>query len=238
MDKKILVLDIETKPALVYTWRLFDANIGLDQVVAPGGILCVGAKWVGAKETFLYSEWEHGREGMLKAVWDMMNEADAIITYNGDKFDIPKLYGEFLLAGLKPPAPPTSIDILKTVRKLGFQSNKLAFIGPYLKVGKKVKTEGFTLWTAVIDGDAKAQRRMKNYCIGDVKLTERVYNLIKPYIRNHPTLGLATTAGACGACSSINVQSRGYRRTKAFKIQRLQCQDCGAWSDGARTKVD
>ena len=44
-DAKILVLDIETRPALVYAWKGFKENIGVDQIVEPDGILCVGAKW-------------------------------------------------------------------------------------------------------------------------------------------------------------------------------------------------
>lgn len=233
---KILFLDIETKPAIAYTWRLFDVNIGLEQLIEPGGILCVGAKWKGERTSFLWSEWEHGRETMIRETHKLLSEADAVVTYNGDKFDIPKLMGEFLLLGLAPPPPPTSIDVYKAVKKLGLQSNKLAFVGPFLKVGAKVKHEGFSLWSKTMDGDEAARKRMARYCVQDVKLLESVYNKILPYIRNHPHLGLIP-GKACGACGSHHVHSRGSRRTKYFAIQRLQCQSCGSWSDGTRNKI-
>lgn len=233
---RILVLDIETKPALAYTWRFFDVTIGLEQVVDHGGILCVGAKWIGEKTAMFASEWEHGHEGMLKRVHKWLQEADAVVTYNGDSFDLAKLNGEFLLYRLPPVGPTTSIDLYKTVRKMGFTSKKLDFIGPALAIGKKVKHEGFSLWRKVLDGDDKAQLRMTRYCLQDVSLTEKLYKTIRPYIKNHPHLG--TTKGtACGACGGHRLHSRGYRRTKAFRIQRLQCQSCGAWSDGSRTKM-
>lgn len=236
-DQRILILDLETKPTKVFVWRAYgEQHIGIDQIVESGGVICVGAKWLGEKKTYLFSDWEHGHQGMLEEVHKMMSYADAIIWYNGDRFDGPLLQGEFLLAGLEPTPPTTTIDLLKAVRKFGFFINKLAYIGPLLKVGEKIKTEGFTLWTSVIAGDPGAQKRMSKYCIQDVELTEQLYLKIRAFIRNHPHVG--TVGGKqCGACGSTHIQSRGSRRTRAFKIQRLQCQTCGSWSDGVRKKI-
>lgn len=236
-DQNILLLDIETRPAKAYVWRAYgEQNIGVEQIIDGGGTICIGAKWLGDKECYLFSEWEHGHAEMLALTHDMMSHADAVITFNGDKFDLPKLQGEFLLNGLGPTPPATSIDVIKTIRKFGFFMNKLAYIGPLLSVGDKIKHEGFELWTKVIAGDKAAQGRMSKYCIQDVRLLEKLYLKIRPFIRNHPHMG-KVGANECGACGSHHVQSRGTRRTRAFKIQRLQCQDCGSWQDGVRKKV-
>lgn len=235
-QSKILVLDIETKPIAAYVWRLWDQNVALNQIIDDGGILCVGLKWVGDKQTYLFSEWEHGKDEMLTRVHEFISEADAVITFNGDKFDLTKLNGEFLLNDLAAPPPVTSIDLLKTVKKLGFISNKLAFVGPALKIGAKLKHEGFELWTSVMAGDTAAQKRMSKYCVQDVVLTEQLYKKLIPYIRNHPHLG-TVKSDACGACGSKDTQKRGFRRTKSFRIQRIQCNHCGSWSDGKREKV-
>lgn len=235
-NPKILVLDIETKPAVAYVWRTFKENIGYEQIIEPGGMISFAAKWVGEKETFFYSDWTHSHGEVVRAAHELLSEADAVVTYNGDKFDLPKLHGEFILEGLAPPPPVTSIDVVKHVRKLGFVMNRLAFIGPLLKVGAKVKHEGFELWAKVLEGDEKAQAKMEKYNIQDVVLLEKLYAKIKPFIRNHPNMA-DQPHGSCGACGSTRVHSRGYRRTKAFRIQRLQCQSCGSWSDGKRTKV-
>src|SRR3546814_9732662 len=64
---------------------------------------------------------------------------------------------------------------MKAVKKLGFVMNRLAFIGPLLKAGQKVKHEGFPLWVSVLEGDTKAQNRMKKYCIQDTKLLVTLY---------------------------------------------------------------
>jgi hypothetical protein len=232
---KVLVLDIEWRPALAYVWRMWDENVGPDQLIDHGGMLCFCAHWEGSKEFMFFSEWDDTREGMAKAALALLEEADAVVTYNGDKYDLPKITGEILLAGLNPPPVVTSIDVIKAVKKFGFNMNRLAYIGPLLKVGGKVKHEGFNLWKDVMNGSEKARAKMKKYCIQDVRLLEKLYQKIKPFIRNHPHMG--KEKHECGACGSNHVHARGFRRTKAFKIQRLQCQNCGSWSDGTRTKV-
>lgn len=235
MVAKILVLDIEWSPALAYVWKMWDENISPDQLVNPGGLLCFCAHWVGSKEFLFMSEWQDGKYEMAVILRELLDEADAVVTYNGNRYDLPKIRGHLMLEGLPPFAPPTSIDLIKTVKSLGFVMNRLAYIAPLLKVGKKMKHEGFQLWRSVLEGDPKAQRKMQKYCIQDVRVTARLYQHVLPYITNHPHLG--DNKGACGACGSDHIQHRGYRRTKYFKVQRLQCQECGSWSTGTRKKV-
>lgn len=235
MDRKILVLDIEWRPVSAYVWRAWDENINPAQIIKDGGLLCVGAKWLHESKVHVFSEWEHGHDQMLEKIHALMFEADAIIGYNSDKYDIPKLRGEFLLHGLPQLPPTTSIDLIKSVKKLGFFMNRLAFIGPFLGLGKKLEHEGFSLWTKVLNGDPKAQRKMAKYCKQDVLLTERLYYKILPAIANHPHLGREKRE--CGACGSSRVHVSKYRRTKYFKIQQLHCQDCGSYQDGTREKI-
>lgn len=236
-DQKILLLDIETKPTKVFVWRAYGEQfISPEQVIEDGGVICVGAKWLGEKTTWLFSDWEHGHIGMLEAIHEMMSYADAVITYNGDKFDLPILRGEFITNGLEDVPQCSSIDCVKAVRKFGFFMNKLAYIGPKLKVGEKIKTEGFELWVKVMAGEAAAQDKMAKYCKQDVVLLEKLYLFIRPYIRNHPHLG--TIGGnECPVCGGKHAQSRGTYRTRMYKVQRLQCQSCYHWFGGSRKKI-
>lgn len=233
---RVLLLDIETKPNIVHAWGLWDQNIGLNQVVEFGSVICVGAKWLGEKAMHFHADWIDGHKGMLEAIHALISEADGVITYNGDKFDLPKLRGEFCVAGLPPPAPVASIDVLKAVKKMGLASNKLAHVGPLFTGGKKLAHEGHELWVKVMAGDPKAQAKMERYCCQDVKLLEQVYTRIKGYIPNHPHMGL-TPSLSCSTCGSSRTQSRGFRRTKSFLIARHQCQACGAWQSGKRVSM-
>lgn len=235
--KKILVLDIETKPAIVYSWRLFNVNISNNQIKETDGILCIGAKWLGEKETFLFSEWEMGQKGMLEAILEMINEADGLITYNGDKFDLPHITTALMLNDMPAPAPVSHIDLYKFIRsKTKFISKKLGFVGPALGIGEKLKHSGFELWVDVMNGDKDAQKRMAQYCVEDVNLTERLYARIKGYITNHPNLGFHDPE-ACPACESTRTQRRGYYYTRMFRYQRHQCTNCGHWFKSKREGI-
>jgi hypothetical protein len=233
---KILFLDIETKPAIVYSFGIRDQHINHGQIKEDGGTICVGVKWSGERRVRVYSEWEHGYSAMIAEIHRLISEADAVCTYNGAKFDIPKLMGNFLREGLPPPPPPTQIDIYLAVRKMGFICNKLDYVAPLLGLGGKVKHEGLPMWIKVMAGDPSAQRKMAKYCAQDVRLLEQLYERVLPYISTHPHMG-HTAAGACGACGSNQTQSRGFRRTKASRIQRIQCIACGSWQDGRRMKA-
>lgn len=234
-DKKLLFLDIEWAPALVYTFDMWNSNASPEKVVDHGGMLCFCAHWSGSKEYMFFSLWEDGQKGMAEAALRLLSEADAVVTYNGDRYDLPKITGEIVLAGLSPPPPVTSIDVLKAVKKLGYNMNRLAYVAPLLGVGKKIKHEGFQLWRDVLDGKENAQKKMTRYCIQDVRILARLYRRLLPLIRNHPFMGI--TKHECGACGSDKTQKRGLRRTKYFLIQRIQCTSCGSWQDGTRQKV-
>lgn len=235
-DQKILILDIEWRPAKAYLWQPKVDWLPPEMIIEDGGLLCVGAKWLGEKQTYLFSEWEHGHVGMLEAVHEMMSYADAIVGYNSDKFDLPKLHGEFLLHGLTPAPPCTTVDCLKAVKKMGYFMNRLAFIAPFLSIGAKLEHEGFPLWKKVMNGNKDAQKRMAKYCMQDVNVTEKLYLKIRAHIRNHPHMG-RTGHEACPSCGGQHSQSRGTRRTRAYKVQRLHCQSCGHWFDGKRMKI-
>jgi hypothetical protein len=235
-DQNVLILDIEWKPTKAYVWGPFKQFINDQAVIESGGLLCVGLKWLGQRKIMVFSEWEHGHAEMIRLTYEQMEKADVIIGFNSNKFDLPKLLGEGVLHNIPPVAPTTSIDLYTAIKKFGFFRNSLGHIAPFLGIGRKMEHEGMALWVKVIDGDASAQRRMARYCAQDVALTERLYLKIRPYIRNHPHLGKAGHA-QCPACGGTHSHSRGTIRTRVFKKQRLQCQDCGHWYHGKQSKI-
>jgi hypothetical protein len=114
---------------------------------------------------------------------------------------------------------------------MGFICNKLDYIAPLFGLGHKVKHPGLEMWIDVLNGCPKAQRKMAKYCAGDVRLTEDLFNRVKPYIRNLPRL----RSGSSCPCGSNNTQHRGFNYSRHFKTQRIFCLDCRGWSAGQRT---
>lgn len=233
---RILFLDIETKPAIVASFGIRDQHLTHKQILKDGGTICVGVGWGHERKVTVLSEWEHGYHAMLREVHKLLCEADAVCTYNGARFDIPKLTGNFLVAGMPPPPPLTQIDIFKSVRKLGLICNKLDYVAPLLGLGSKVKHEGLQMWLDVMDGDEKAQRKMARYCAGDVRLLKQVYERVLPYVTDHPHLR-DVSGHCCSNCGSAHLTSQGWKRTRHFKVQSLKCGQCGGWQQGKRERV-
>ena len=235
---RILTVDIETSPSLAYVWRLFKENIPLQRLVETGEVICVAAKWYDSDEVMFYSVHHDGKQEMLNAIYNLLSEADAVVTYNGKKFDIPHLNREFILAGMTPPAPYAQIDLYWTARqKFNFVSNKLDNIAKELGLGGKFVHAGFQLWIDCMAGDPDAWEQMKTYNMKDVVLTEQLYTRLLPWITQHPAASLygdaaarAEGAEACPGCGGTNLKPRGRAYTSVSVFQRYRCDDCGKWS--------
>ena len=234
---KILLIDIETAPNTAYVWGLFKQNISISQIVDSSAMLCWAAKWLGSSEVHFMSILD-GKKRMLKAAHKLLSEADAVVHYNGSRFDIPTLNKEFLEAGMPPPAPYAQIDLLRTARQqFRFPSNKLDYVGKALGVGSKVKHEGFELWIKCMNKDKEAWERMEEYNKQDVLLLEEVYHRFLPWIKNHPNRGVHhESSHSCPNCGSVHLTRRGYNVSQAGKYQRYQCQACGTWSSERKTE--
>lgn len=229
---KVLTIDIETRPSLGYVWSLWKQNVAIGQLVETGEVISFAAKWHGKKQVMFHSVHHDGKEAMIEAAWELLNEADVVVHYNGKSFDIPHLQREFLLGGYNPPAPFQQVDLLHVMRKqFKFVSNKLDHIVQQLDLGAKTSHTGFQLWVDCLAGDAKAWNLMRKYNKHDVVITEMLYDRLGPWITNHPTVGLYSgLTDSCPSCGSGSLQMRGYSYTKMSVFQRFVCNDCGKWS--------
>lgn len=229
---KLLLLDIETKPSLAYVWGLWDQNVGLNQLVESGETMCWAAKWVGKEGVEFRSTHHDGKRTMVDRMWTLLDECDAVIHYNGKRFDIPHLNRDFLAADLTPPSPYKQIDLLATARrKFKFPSNKLAYVSKALGLEGKVGHEGFNLWVKCMAGDDEAWATMREYNVQDMKLLEDLYTRLLPWIDQHPSYGaLGLDESVCPRCGKDALQRRGFDHTKTGKYQRYRCSACGTWS--------
>ena len=168
---KILLLDIETSPNTAHVWGLWQQNVSINQLMESSYVLCYAAKWLNSDEMLFDSVQQSKPKAMLKGIHGLLNEADAVVHYNGTKFDIPTLNKEFLLHRYAPPSPYKQIDLLRVVRsQFRFPSNKLDYVAQRLGLGQKHAHEGHELWVKCMNGDKDAWKRMADYNIQDVIL--------------------------------------------------------------------
>ncbi|MEU0158994.1 ribonuclease H-like domain-containing protein [Streptomyces sp. NPDC006261] len=232
---KLLTLDIETSPNLAHVWGLWQQNVGLSQLLESGEVISFAAKWYGDDLVSFYSSFHNPKELMVEVAHDLLDKADAVIHFNGARFDIPHLNREFIEAGLTPPSPYAQIDLLKVVKKnFRFPSNKLDYVTKALGLDHKIHNSGHTLWVKCMAGDFQAWEEMKAYNMQDVVITEQLYGKLLPWITGHPSVGLydGTEEDACTNCGGSNLQKRGFAATSVSKFQQYRCNDCGKWVRG------
>lgn len=228
---KILLLDIETAPALVHVWGLWQQNVAINQIIKPGYTLCYAAKWVGKPEVYFDSLAHSSSKRMLKGIHKLLEEADAVIHYNGNRFDIPTIQKDFLSVGLLPPSPAKQMDLLRVVKsKFRFPSNKLDYVAQALGLGKKTKHPGHELWVGCMENDPASWELMQEYNINDVILLERLYEKLRPWIKGHANHALyGDESIVCPKCGGVHLKPRGFQHTLSTTFQRYRCSDCGAW---------
>jgi DNA polymerase elongation subunit (family B) len=153
---KRLVLDIETSAHIVETYGLFNQNIGLNQLTESTRMISFAAKWLDNPRLAFYSEFHNGRDEMVRAAFELVDQADAVIHYNGKGFDMKHLNREFKELDVRiregessgvhlgQPGDYHHIDLLTVVRnKFKLASNKLDYVArEFLRVGGKVRHPG------------------------------------------------------------------------------------------------
>jgi len=235
---KRVTLDIETSPIKGKVWGIRNQFLSLDQIDEPTRMLSIAAKWYGQSKTWFWSDWTSGgHEAMVQAAWNLVNEAEVIIHYNGKSFDMRHLNREFKEQGLGEPSQYQYIDLYQKVKqKFALPSYKLEYVLRWLGAPGKIQHSGFKMWNQVMDGDEKARRLFRRYNIGDVVKTEWVYDELRGWIDGHPNMQLFVPRGdrpGCPVCGSTNVNLDGTApRGNLSRVQKYQCKDCDKFFRG------
>lgn len=249
---KTLVLDIETMPILAWVWDLKDQNISLSQICRDQGVGAWAAKWLGDPPSKIMYRDNRNKEdayddkALIQDLWKLLNEADIVITQNGESFDAPKLNARFITYGMKPPAPYRHLDTYRIVKRVAkFTSNKLEYLTAKLnKKYKKLshsKFPGWSLWIECISGNREAWEEMKKYNIHDVLSTEELYENLKPWAPETMAKPFEVTDAStdCGTCGYFGTMIKGkLRRAKTYIYHQHQCPECGAFQTGERVKKE
>lgn len=236
---KVLLLDIESAPNLGYSWEKYETTV-FDFLIERY-MLCFTVKWLGDSKLYTHSlpdfkTWSKDQTNdkeLLEKLREYVDQADIIVGHNCDSFDIKIMNARFIANGILPPSPYKTVDTKKEAKKRFYlNSNKLDDIGKFLGLGRKMDTGGFKLWKGCMAGNPASWKKMELYNRQDVRLLEQVYLRLRPWMKNHPNVAVAISRINCQSCGSANVQKRGFSYSKYTKYQRIQCLDCGSWSQG------
>ncbi len=242
---RLVYLDIETAPNLAYVWGHYEQNV--IEHVAEWYVLCAGWKWEGTGEVESAAQIEDPKAFaadpcddivVMAQLWSVLDQANIVVAHNGDRFDLRKVNARFAVHGWEPPSPYKTVDTLKAARRyFAFNSNRLNDLGRTLELGAKAGTGGFGLWRGCMDGDDKAWAKMVRYNRQDVRLLQRVYKRLRPYMANHPNMANeGADPAACPICGADekHLTENGIFRTSTVEYQRWRCDSCHGFSRSRR----
>lgn len=234
---KILLFDIETAPIRAHVWGLWENNVGLNQIESDWHLLSWAAKWLG-KSKVMYQDQRKATDieddlKLLKGIWDLLDEADIVITQNGKQFDSKKLNARFVIQGMQPPSSYKHIDTRQLAKKhFGFTSNKLEYMTDKLcKRYKKLKHKkfpGHELWTECLRGNIDAWKEMERYNKHDVLSLEELYKRLIPWDNAINFSVFRDDDTVVCTCGSTSFRRNGFFYSSVGKYQRYRCTECGS----------
>lgn len=238
----ILLFDIETSPMVAYTWGTMKQYIHHDQIIRPWHMISWAARWLYDEDVIsdvlTVDEAVKGDDKRISgSLLKLFNEADIIIAHNAKHFDDKRAKTRFILNGYNPPSPYQIIDTLEQSRKeFTFPSNRLDYLGKMFNNQGKIDTE-FELWSKCINFTNKYTKEeqqealdyMLKYNIEDVFILEEYYLLLRPWIKNHPNVGVyqETHEHVCYKCGSPDLIPEGQYVTPLNRYATLRCNNCG-----------
>lgn len=226
----MLVFDIETSPHLADVFDVWGQVGGPSKIRVPGRVICWAAKWHGSRKVEFMSDHHDGHDAMVSGIRDLIDRADIVVGFNHVKFDLKHLRREWLEAGLTPARPHKDVDLYRVVKaNFAFPSSSLNYVARALSLGEKVHHDGLGLWRACTDGDDKAWQRMKRYCVQDVRLTERLYDRLLPFIHGHPHVRVGGDGLTCNRCGSSDLEGSGSYTASVHSYAQYRCRSCGGF---------
>jgi uncharacterized protein YprB with RNaseH-like and TPR domain/predicted RNA-binding Zn-ribbon protein involved in translation (DUF1610 family) len=236
---RILFFDIETCPCEAWVWSTGKQRVDASQILEPSRIICISYKYSDERKV-KHLHWDKNQcdKKMLKEFADVAEDADVVMGHNGKNFDVRHINARVAYHSLRPIDFSMVEDtLMMTRKKFRIPSHKLDYIAQYFKVGGKLATGGISLWMDVwLRNDKKALRKMIKYCDQDVRLLERVYKRIQPYVDTRINYAaINDNDRICPSCGSTKLHKHDKRFISQFKqVQRYRCQSCGKISKGGQ----
>jgi len=233
---RILMVDIETAPMEVYVWGLYKQFIPHGNVIKDWCLLSWCAKWLYDDEiqsdvATIDEARDRNDKRITQSIHKLLDDADIIVGHNLDKFDDRKIKARFITNGIEPPSPYRTIDTLKVARReFALPSYKQDYLTKYFGLTNKINVSefgGFELWKNCVTGNKKALDDMVHYNKYDVIGLEELYLKLRPYIKNHPNLGVLMDEDTCPNCASEHLEETDSSYfTAANKFPVYRCLNC------------
>lgn len=243
-EPNIILWDLETlkyKNISNKHWFGISAYPGLTLKATYNSIICAGWKRLGERKVNCINAWDFPKRWnkdinddyeVVKAIREVLINADGIVTHNGLRFDFKFLQSRLTHHGLPPLPKIPHIDTCRVAKSnLYLFNNRLNTVAEHLGCHLKMENGGAELWDKVADRQKTAMKTMTAYCKQDVRVLEEVFLKLRAFSNLIPNYNLFTgkelkDSFVCPNCGSENVHKNGTRPSKTKLYQRYICTDC------------
>lgn len=214
---------------------------GLSMKATINTIICFGYKVLGEdKSPKILNAWDYKGWSkdinddfeLVKDAYEILKDADVIVTQNGKSFDWKFFQTRLMKHGL-PVLPKIQHIDTKILAKqnLFLFNNSLDTMSKFLTKSHKMDNGGWELWVDVANRNPKAMKKMEIYCKQDVESLHHVFERLRPFVKEMPNFNQFRRDGseACPTCGGFNWHYSGYKRTTTTSYRRGHCRDCGSW---------
>lgn len=247
-EPKVVFLDVETSGEVSLHFGRWKTNISPKAVISPDHMLTFAYctleddEIIGHKLTDydLFEEDPHSDYELIKEMWEVLDNCDILIAHNGS-FDEGKFNARCAYWQLPPPSNYKLICTLKGLKKhFKLPANSLDSATRYFGLTRKLDNAGVELWVRCYLGEKEAFDEMLEYNIGDIPTLKQLYLRIRPFMKQHPNMGLyyEDFDVRCPKCGSKDLALTGKEvYTGVSKFPEVRCNSCGSPHIRTRTNV-
>lgn len=204
---RVLVVDLERLIGVLKSTKAWEPREAKyrnyyrdDQWARYPSTLCLSWQWLGEKPIYFAGAWEgegehtHTRDDGPNCIacrdhiaavsWELYNDADIVVTFNGKKADNRWVADDWAEAGLPPVRPWKDADLYAAARsRFAFEYKSLAHLTKRLGIpGKTDKYDAERAEDAYM-GDPRAQAYLRKYNGGDIAATREALRRLHGHVR-------------------------------------------------------
>lgn len=235
---KVLTIDLERVPgvARMHLFSPYDLKrvnyLGPEKWESLPRTVCFTAKWHGKAKPIFVAEWQQPDDPhhVARKAWDLIDAADLVVTYNGDRSDLKWLRTGWLDAGLPEPRPFKSVDLFKLQRRWDLERRSLGYLLERLSMASKSGHYNADEALAACAGNRAAQKALRDYNVNDVAITEQLWLRVRHLLPQN--LGVyyndATDVTRCPHCGEADtLKASGWYTADVQRYGLLTCTACG-----------
>lgn len=250
---KIVIFDFESLPDPRRVYRILPsigAWPGRSFKAELHSIITFGYKIYGDKGAKTVSSWDFPESwekdpqddsAVVQFAYEMLKDADEIVTHNGKSFDVKLLNTRLAFYGMPPLPKIPHVDTKFAAKGLSLYSNSLDNVAKFFGVHEKMHFGNkWGLWErmAFQEETKKDRDLMDEYCVNDVLALEAIYEKLRPHhSTNSVNKNFFSNERVCPTCGSNKLHKHGTKRTRTKEYDRLLCQDCGSVSQQSKKGV-